>query len=75
MVISTPISARTPRGGTYVDPGNGVEPVNLMSERGDHLLDLGRQAADQLVQEVQLGQDRGHDQGVVTAKPGGQRLT
>jgi hypothetical protein len=74
MLMSAPISAPIPRGGAYVDPGNGVQQLNLTAERGDHRLDLGRQAADELVEEVQRGQDGGHDQRVVTAKPGRQCL-
>ena len=39
-----------------VDPDDGVEQCELSSERSDHDLDLGRDAGDDLVQEVELGQ-------------------
>jgi len=43
--------------GPPVDPGDGVKEDYLGGERGDHLLDLGRQPLDGLLQVVDVGQD------------------
>jgi hypothetical protein len=52
-----------------IDPGDGVEQLDLRGERGDQPVDLRRQLRDGLVQEVlpltQLGQDPLHDESVV----------
>jgi hypothetical protein len=55
-------------GGAPVDAGDGAQPLELTPERGDHPVDLGAELGDRPVQEVDLGQDRAHQQGVVSAE-------
>jgi hypothetical protein len=51
--------------GAPVDPGDGVQQVDLSGERGDQPINLGREVLDRLVQKVELGQDLFHDQPMV----------
>jgi len=51
--------------GPLVDAGDRPQQPELLSERGDHLVDLGRQLLDRIVHEVDPGEDGAHDQGVV----------
>ena len=49
-------------------PGMVSKSADLSAERGDHPVDLARECADGLVQEVELGQYLADDQRVVCAE-------
>ncbi len=44
-------------GGSLFDAGDPHQQVALAGERGDSLLDLGREAVDGFVEEVDMGED------------------
>jgi hypothetical protein len=52
-------------GGALVNPGDRVEQVDLVRERGDHLIDAGREVLDGLVDVVDVGQDVADHEAVV----------
>lgn len=52
-------------GGPPVHTGDGVKPLYLHRERGDHLFDPGAQRGDRLVQVVDVSQDVADQQAVV----------
>jgi hypothetical protein len=54
--MSTPIRRPAP-GGSLFDAGDRHQRVALEGERGDPLLDLGGEAVDGFVEEVDMGED------------------
>jgi hypothetical protein len=52
-------------GGAALHAGDRAQQLNRRRERGDLLLDRGREALDRLVQEVDVGEDLPDDQRVL----------
>src|SRR6266508_929003 len=74
LPMSTPISAIISSAVRCWTPGMLRSISTASPKRGDHLLDLRRQVPDGLVQELQVGKDRAHDEGVMGSEPPGQGL-
>ena len=52
-------------GGRLADPGDLIEPLDVMGERGDHVLDPGAEGLDLRGQRVDVIQHRLHQEPVV----------
>ena len=61
-------------GGALLDAGDRHQQVTLAGERGDPLLDLGRQPVDRLVEEVDVREDLADDQRVLGVEAALERL-
>src|SRR6266508_5089056 len=61
-------------GGTPLDAGERAEQLNRFGERGELLLDAGREQLDLLVEEIEVGEDGGDDQRVLGVEAADERL-
>ena len=61
-------------GRALLHPGDRAEQLNRGGERGELRLDLVGEQLDLLVEEVEVGEDRRHDQRVLAVESADQRL-
>jgi hypothetical protein len=61
-------------GGPLADPGDGVQAIPGLSERGDHPVDLGVQRRDGTLKVLKVVQRQAHQQPVMVAEAAVQRL-
>ena len=61
-------------GGPFADPGDRVEPVTGLAERGDHPVDLDVERGDRRFEVVDVVEDDPQHRGVMVPEPAAQRL-
>jgi len=66
--MSIPISATMTSARAPLDAGDRAEQINRHGERGELLLDPIAEQADVLIKQVEVGQDRRHDQRVLSVE-------